>query len=190
MDESIAIQRLRQGDASGLEYLVEKYQARSLQTAWLVLRDQALAEDAVCQAFLKAFQSIRQFRQGSPFGPWFYRIVVNQALDLYRSESRFTGLDNLAPSYLQAPAPSLEAELAKAETVTELYDAMGRLPAEHRAALVLRYFVGLDDKATAQRLDKPLSTIKWWLRSARKQLRLALAPSEPEFRKELKDEPK
>lgn len=188
MDETIAIQRIRHGDASGLEYLVQKHQARALQASWLILRDQALAEDAVSQAFLKAFQKVRQLREDAPFGPWFYRIVVNQSLDLYRKEQRQTAIGEEWMEALTAPGPALEASLERAQSMEELHEAIGRLQPEHRAALVARYFLGLGEKETARRLDKPLSTVKWWLRTARQQLRLALAPNEREFRKELKDD--
>jgi RNA polymerase sigma-70 factor (ECF subfamily) len=71
MDERGAIERLQNGDVSGLELLVRRYQVRAVRTAYLVTRDQSLAEDVVQAAFVKAYERIGQFEARRSFGPWF-----------------------------------------------------------------------------------------------------------------------
>ena len=80
MDEQEAVARLQRGDISGLEPLVRRYQEPALHAAVLVCRDGALAEDLVQAAFVRAYERIGQFDARRPFGPWFIRSVVNDAL--------------------------------------------------------------------------------------------------------------
>ncbi len=82
MEEQEAIARLKRGDVGGLEALVHKYQVKAVRTAYLVVRDRALAEDIVQAAFLRAYERIGQFDAGRPFGPWFLRSVAYEFLRL------------------------------------------------------------------------------------------------------------
>ncbi|HMA33873.1 MAG TPA: sigma factor, partial [Chloroflexia bacterium] len=80
MEEAETIARLRRGDIGGLEGLVRCYQAQAVGAAFLVCRDAAQAEDIVQAAFIRAYERIGQFDAARPFGPWFLRSVVNDAL--------------------------------------------------------------------------------------------------------------
>ena len=59
MQDAEAICRLKRGEIDGLETLVERYQVRAVRTAYLVVQDEALAEDVVQETFLRIFQRIR-----------------------------------------------------------------------------------------------------------------------------------
>ena len=61
MDEQLAIQRLKNGDISGLEFLVARYQVKAVRTAFLITRDPSLAEDIVQDSFMQAFRAMRGF---------------------------------------------------------------------------------------------------------------------------------
>ena len=80
MDERGEIGRLKAGDIGGLEALVGRYHARAVGAAYLVVRDRALAEDVAQSAFVKAYEKIASFDAERPFGPWFMRMVVNDAV--------------------------------------------------------------------------------------------------------------
>mgnify|MGYP001458143392 CR=1 FL=1 len=178
MEDQIAIQRLKEGDPSGLEYLVDKYQLKATQAAWLIVRDRHTAEDLVSQGFLKAYRSIRQFKNEGRFQSWFYRIIVNLALDYLRSEKRTVEIDPTSietdDRFISQDLP-LEEWIAEKESLEELKAAFDRLHPEQRAVIVARYFLGLGEKETAQQLGKSVSTIKWRRFSAIKQLRQVLA---------------
>jgi DNA-directed RNA polymerase specialized sigma24 family protein len=73
LQEQEAIIRLKQGDISGLEILVQKYQIQAVRAAYLITRDSALAEDIVQTAFIRASELIDQFDVGRPFASWFLR---------------------------------------------------------------------------------------------------------------------
>ncbi|MEJ2353507.1 MAG: sigma factor [Anaerolineales bacterium] len=78
MDEIQAIQQLKQGNPAGLEALVKKYQVQAVRAAFLVVWNHELAEDIVQTAFLRVYERIQQFDPQRPFGPWFFKIVVNE----------------------------------------------------------------------------------------------------------------
>lgn len=71
MDERRAVERLKGGDPGGLEALVKAHQVRAVRAAYLICRDRPLAEDVVQGAFVKAYEKIKTFDEGRPFGPWF-----------------------------------------------------------------------------------------------------------------------
>lgn len=185
MEERDAVARLKRGDPGGLEGLVRRHQVRAMRAAYLVTRDRALAEDVVQAAFLRAYERIDQFDADRPFGPWFLRIVVNDALKATARRERHVSLDEASAgesavaALLRDPNPD-PATLAEAEaTRRAVWDALGKLPAPQRAAIVMRYYLGLDEAEVAGLQACPPGTVKWRLHAARKRLRTLLAPLWP-----------
>jgi RNA polymerase sigma-70 factor (ECF subfamily) len=183
MEDRIAISRIKQGDLDSLEILVNRYQAQAVQAAYLILYDRPLAEDVAQSAFVKAVERIRQFDEERPFAPWFFRIVVNDALKLAKRMQRHVPLDEVdetaAPlaQWLADPAPQPEQWLEEKQVREHLLAALHSLPPEQRAVVVMRYFLELSEAEMSMRMDRPLSTIKWWLRDARQRLRSLLETS-------------
>ena len=183
MEEQKAIARLKRGDISGLEALVRKYQVQAVRAAYLIIRDRALAEDIVQAAFLRAYERIGQFDAGRPFGPWFLRSVVNDALKAAARRERQVSLEasteggetSLA-ELLADPNPSPDELAEAAETRQAVWSALGKLPPSQRAVIVLRYYLGLSEAEMAGELACPPGTVKWRLHAARKSLRTLLRP--------------
>lgn len=178
MDDRIAISRIKQGDLSGLETLVERYQARAVHAAYLILYDRDLAEDVVQAAFVKVAEKIHQFDEELPFAPWFFRIVVNDAIKAAKRERQRVPLDidedpvtlKLA-AWLTEPAPGPGQIVEEQELRQQILKAIKSLTPEQRAVIVMRYFFEMSEADMSVRLERPISTIKWWLRDARKLLR-------------------
>ena len=186
MEEQEAIARLKRGDIGGLEALVHKYQVQAVRTAYLITRDRALAEDIVQAAFLRAYERIGQFDTGRPFGPWFLRSVVNDAVKAAARRERLVPLEVSAEGgqtsladLLADPNPG-PADMAEAAEVRQaVWTALGKLPPVQRAAIVLRYYLGLSEAEMAGELACPPGTVKWRLHAARKRLRRLLRPLWP-----------
>ena len=85
------IDRARRGEVMAYETLVRRYQDAAVRTAYVIAPD-GDAEDAVQEAFVKAYRALDRFRDGSPFRPWLLRIVANEARNRRRSAGRRTGL--------------------------------------------------------------------------------------------------
>lgn len=179
MDDQTAITRIKQGDWAGLESLVERYQARAVQAAYLIVADLPVAEDIVQTAFIKAAERIGQFDTDRPFAPWFYRIVANDALKAARKEGRSLPLE---PEWEDTPAAGIARWLTSPELPPELQieqdelrqsilQAVHGLPPEQRAVITMRYYLDLSESEMTERMERPLSSVKWWLRDARRRLR-------------------
>jgi len=182
MEEEEAIARLKQGDISGLEALVRRYQVQAVRAATLITRDRALAEDIVQAAFLRAYERIGQFDSKRPFGPWFLRSVVNDAVKAAARRERQVALEGESSDgatlaeLLADPAPGPVGRAEAAETRQAIRDALGRLSPAQRAAVVLRYYLGLSEAELAEELACPPGTVKWRLHAARQRLRTLLRP--------------
>jgi RNA polymerase sigma-70 factor (ECF subfamily) len=181
VDEGKAIARLKAGDIRGLETLVEAYYTRAMRAAYLVTHDQALAEDVVQSAFIRAYERIASFDATRPFGPWFLRSVVNGAATQAAARARVVALDADDPAAAASRAnlaiePGLRPEelLEQAETREEVWRALDQLPPPQRAAIVMHYYLGLPDAETAEQLGVPPATVRWRLHAARKRLRQLL----------------
>lgn len=191
MEETQAIHRLKRGELTGLEFLVRKHQAKAVYAAYLVLQDRQLAEDVVQNAFLRIYDRIRQFDENRPFEPWFIRIVVNAALDTAKKGNRWISLETdpdkpsgIEVDWLKSDAPSPQDLVETAEIRQTVRQSLRKLNAEQRAAIVLRYFLEMNETEMSAALHKPTSTIRWRLHEARRNLKELLrtlyqSPDEP-----------
>ena len=177
MEDQIAISRIKQGDLNSLEPLVNHYQAQAVYAAYLILYDRALAEDVAQTAFIKIAERIQQFDEGRPFAPWFFRIVVNDALKAAQKQKRHVSLEELDEStshlaqWLLDPAPQPESVLEEKQVREHILQALQSLPPEQRAVIVMRYYLDMSEADMSTKMERPLSSIKWWLRDARQRLR-------------------
>jgi RNA polymerase sigma-70 factor (ECF subfamily) len=183
MEDRIAISRLKQGDLSGLESLVNRYQSQAVHAAYLIVYDRALAEDIVRAAFVKVAERVHQFDEQRPFGPWFFRIITNDALKAARRQKRTISLDEgvdeptaQLAQWLVNPGSHPEQLVEEAETRQMILHAIQGLPPEQRVTVVMRYFLDMSEAEMSSKMDRPLSTIKWWLRDARRRLYDLLRP--------------
>ena len=86
MNDTEAINSVKQGNANAYRYLVEKYQDMAYSLAFSIVKNSEAAEEVTQDAFLKAYQNLHQFEQRAKFSTWFYRIVTNEALKLIRKK--------------------------------------------------------------------------------------------------------
>ena len=177
MDDQTAISRIKQGDLNGLETLVNRYHIQAVHAAFMIVFDRSQAEDVVQAAFIKAAERIHQFDEERPFAPWFFRIVVNDALKLARKQKRNVSLENLdepaarIAEWLTDPGIRPEPLLEQMEMRENILKAIQSLPPEQRTVIVMQYFLDMSEAEMSAKMKRPLSTIKWWLRDARKRLR-------------------
>ena len=167
------IERWRAGDRDAFEEVVDRYGLQLLRTARLILRDEALAEDAIQETFLKAWQRIGSLRDEDP-GPWLTRIAMNESISTHRRRHRVQALtERFGRLGTSKPEVSSEARL-------DLAHALDQLTAEQRAALALHYYEDLTVEDTARMLKVPVDTAKSRLKTALRRLR-ELTGSEEAF---------
>lgn len=180
MRELEGIIRLRRGEIDGMHILVRLHSLKAVRVAYLITRDQVLAEDVVQDAFLRAYERIASFDITRPFGPWFLRIVVREAVDTarcssHRREARGLDAEEIL-DLLSDISPGPEQSLEWAELRREVWDALGMLPPKQRAVIVMRYYLDLSEEEMARELGISAGTVKSRLHVARGHLRRLLRP--------------
>ena len=182
MDETQAVQQLKQGDISGLEFLVARHQVKAVRTAYLITRDLGLAEDVAQDSFLQAFRSIRGFDSTRPFEPWFMRSVVNASVKMMQRSAKQVEVGDEADeslfAELAARVESVEEQVESIEIQDQIWDAMQKLSPRQRAVIVQRYFLEMSEKEMAEEAGSAVGTVKWMLNAARERLRGLIERSE------------
>ena len=161
IEDAELIARARSGDVAAYEAIVRRYQDVAVRTAHLICPETD-ADDAVQEAFIKAFDALPRFREGSPIRPWLLRIVANEARNRRRSAGRRHGLalraaDAMVPA---RTAPGPEQIVMAAEQRSELLAALARLRDEDREVLGARFLLDLSEAETAETLGIPRGTVK------------------------------
>jgi RNA polymerase sigma-70 factor (ECF subfamily) len=187
MDETTAISRIKQGNLTGLEELVNLYQVKAVYCAFLILHERDLAEEVAQNAFVKVAQKINLYDDSRPFAPWFFRIVINDAVKLSRHNARMERLAEdtdeemtALANWLIDPHPLPEQQIEISENAELLRRALDALHPQQRAVVVMRYYLQMSESEISESLHKPLSTVKWWMRAARKRLRLMVRAEDVE----------
>ena len=147
-------------DDQALAELYDRFGRVAYGLALRILRDEALAQDAVQDAFLGVWRSADRFlAERAKASTWILTLVHRRAVDLVRREDRRRGepLD-AAPEPAAGNALEDEIELTFQRRVVQ--EALLRLPPEQREALELGYYGGLTQSELAERLGQPLGTIK------------------------------
>jgi RNA polymerase sigma factor (sigma-70 family) len=173
LSESGLVARAQSGDARAYQNLVEEHQTIAFRTAYLITGSAAEAEDAVQDAFVKAFYALGRFRPDAPFRPWVLRIVANEARNRRRSAGR---RERLALRAAEDPlsggaVPSPEAALLASEQRAELLAAVEQLRDGDRLVIAFRYFLDLSEEETAAALGWRRGTVKSRLSRALERLR-------------------
>jgi RNA polymerase sigma-70 factor (ECF subfamily) len=173
LDDAELVARAQQGDVAAYEELVRMHQGIAFRTAYLLAGSTADAEEAVHDAFLKAFQALRRFRRGKPFRPWLLAIVANEARNRRRSAGRRHALALRAAEEVRPgdAAPSPEAAVLRRERQDLVLAAVNRLSEEHRLVVACRYFLDLSEAETASILGIRTGTVKSRLSRALERLR-------------------
>jgi len=160
-DERAWVRGAQAGSASDLEALFRAFWPRAYRAAYLVAHDAAAAEDIAQESFLAAIRSLDRFDRRRPFGPWLHRIVVNRAIDYARARQL------RAESELH----ELGADPPELGDAQGLAGAIGRLPPEQRAVIVLRHLLDYTPGEIAELLELPRGTVNSRLRRGLDALR-------------------
>jgi RNA polymerase sigma-70 factor (ECF subfamily) len=179
-DDLDLVHASKNGDVAAFEQLVKRYDRKLLRIAQSVLHNTEDAQDAVQEAFLKAFQNLGKFREESQFSTWLFRITVNQSLMKLRKQRaiREVSLDedfkadvDTLPMEVIDWAPNPEQLYWASELRAILISALKQLPPTLRTVFVLRDIEGLSTDQTAEVLNLSQTAVKARLWRVRLQLR-------------------
>ena len=163
--------RAQAGDVHAAGELFVRFWRAARAAAYAVVRDMASAEDAAAEAFRVALPQLDRLRDPDRFGPWLRRIVRRVARrESTRSHRDSESLDHTLPATTPDPTLSLE----RREMALLVSQAVERLPAAEREAVVLYYFEGYAGDEAARFLDIPVGSLRRRLHDGRIRLRRQL----------------
>ena len=161
--------KARRGDREAFGALAAGTIDRLYATARLLLRDTELAEDAVQEAFTRAWRDLGSLRDPDRFEAWLYRMLVRICADLGRHRQRWRGSIVALPT--EPAEADRSAELADRDQIER---GLRRLSDAQQTVLILHYYVGLSGEEAADALGIPVGTAKSRLHYAIEALRAAL----------------
>jgi len=171
--------------------LVGRHQRRALRIAFHYVRDAADADEAVQDAFIKAYLHIGTFREELPFEVWFTRILINGCLDRIKARKRRerwiapppldpSGVERNPADYLPSRGPSPEDLVLASERRRQLNGALSKLPERQRLVFMLSHFEGRSSREVSTMTGLNESTVRVHLFRAIRRLRSLLAkPADP-----------
>ena len=181
-DEHLLVAAAKNGDGPAFEELVNRYERKILRLTWNITGNREDAEDAMQEAFLKAYSHLQDFQGDSRFYTWLVRIAANEALMKLRKrrpgefslDEPIAGDEDLMPRELDDWGPSPEQRYAQDEVREILNSAVEKLEPDFRVVFVLRDMEELSTEQTASVLGLSIPAVKSRLLRARLKLRQKL----------------
>lgn len=178
--QQVLATRAQQGDEEAFEDILDTYKGLMLHVAYSIVKDRDIAEDAVQDALIQAWQHLPSLRETRALRPWLMRIVVNQCISFKRRLAR-------SATFLQQSFVEQEMERASQiadyaegnmERNWDLARAIGKLPVKQRTALALHYYQGMTLPEMSRRLQTSENTLKKRIQMALSNLRTNLRSEE------------
>ena len=185
------VERARARDVAAFEELVERHEEKIYRLAMRFVRNETDAREILQETFLSAWRNLDSFQGKAQFASWLYRVAVNAALMLLRSQRRHpqVAVDDLTPEALGEAArvagPGLGAgddwskrpdeQFQSDELRQQIQAAVDALPESQRAVFLLRDVDGLSTEETGELLGLTVPTVKTRLHRARLALREAIS---------------
>jgi RNA polymerase sigma-70 factor, ECF subfamily len=181
-DEPVLVAAAKSGDAAAFEELVNRYERKIFRLTMNITRNREDAEDAMQDAFMKAYSHLNNFQEDSRFYTWLVRIAANEALMRLRKrrpnqvslDEPIEGDDDLMPREVQYWGPSPEQRFAQSEMHKILDQVIDQLDPDFRTVFVLRDIEELSTEETAAALGISVPAVKSRLLRARLKLRQKL----------------
>jgi RNA polymerase sigma-70 factor, ECF subfamily len=173
--------RVKAGDQSAFEYLVQKYRRPMVSFMYRMARNSAAAEDLAQEVFLRVYRSRENYEASAKFTTWLYRIATNLAVNHARDtrherpevQVSLDEPDDDTGTTLELPDASLNAEqqMVRRERMLAIRRKVEALPEQQRLAVIMHKYQQMDYKQIADVLKKSESATKSLLFRAYETLR-------------------
>lgn len=182
LDEQL-VARAQKGDERAFELLVRKYQFKIVQLVGRLVGE-ADAPDIAQEALIKAYRALPGFRGQSAFYTWLYRIAINTAKNHLVSRGRrpanqdidVTDAEQYGHTIYLSDVDTPESLILSEEIRRKVFEAIEKLPADLRQAIILREFDGLSYEEIAETMDCPIGTVRSRIFRARDAVDAVVGP--------------
>lgn len=154
------------GDQQAFEYLFTRYRDALMRLFEQRLEEKTMASDLLQETFIKVYLHINDYSKSYTFGQWIYSIARNTLIDHLRRKSGDVLLDERFRAPL-ATTPSPEESVIINQTRAHFYNALEELSPEYRQVIEMRFLEEYSYEEIAEKLGRPLNTIKTQIRRAR-----------------------
>ncbi|OGU55880.1 MAG: hypothetical protein A2V66_18125 [Ignavibacteria bacterium RBG_13_36_8] len=172
LSDSEIIESVKRGNQADYSLLIDRYKDRAFSLLKRMLKDPMDAEEVLQDCFLKAFNSLKNFRQDAKFSTWFYKITYNTALTTIASKKRqiekeMSSIDE------HFDLGKYDNEIySKAENVEQyVLKMVDKLPTRHALVLILFYIDSMSMNEISQVMGLSLVNVKVLLHRSRNSLR-------------------
>ena len=172
-DEAELISLCQRGNQEALKQVFDLYNRKVYRVAYGVLRHREEALDIVQEVFIKLFRSIKNFKGESRLSTYLYRMAVNTAIDHVRKAgkpiaSSLEGEEGFQPA--EEPEKRPDRIFLYKELEGKVNEALGKVPADQRMALILREVEGLSYQEIADSMKCSIGTVMSRLHYGRKRM--------------------
>lgn len=144
--------------------IYKEHKASITRLCYLYLKDEALAQDAAQETFIKAYRKLTDFREDSNINTWLTAIAINTCKSLMRKKSFKSTVSLNEAIYIETPQKDVE-------TILTVSEAVKSLPYNLRLVVILKYYRELKTKDIAKILRLPTATVNYRLSKAREILK-------------------
>ncbi len=165
------IQQALQGDEAAYTSIVDLYQRPVYNLCYRMLGDPIEAEDAAQETFWRAYQNLKRYDASRSFPTWLLSIAAHYCIDQQRKRRiPILSVDLLPEEDAPDPAPNPEKVVGELEESSQMRRLLGKLGAQDRAAVIMRYWYEFSEEEIARSLSLTVSAVKSRLHRARKEL--------------------
>lgn len=177
-EDSRNIKKALKGDQIAYRAILKKYHDQVYNLLYRMVHDKDEVEDLTQEAFIKAFNSLRNFNEEFAFSTWLYKIATNNCIDYIRKKKLATfsidkPLESKDGEYsFEIPDSTYEPDktLIAGQRSKILEDAVNALPEKYRQVILMRHTEDKDYQEIADELKLPLGTVKAHIFRAREIL--------------------
>ncbi len=178
MDERQLIREFLDGNASGLQALIERHQARIYSYIFVMVKNKQLADDLFQDTFVKVINTLKSgsYNDEGKFIQWVMRIAHNLVIDYFRKQKKLNLAEVVGDQYnlmdtLKVTDPSIEETLVTQQIYADIKKLMEHLPAEQKEVLYMRCYAGMSFKDIAEQTEVSINTALGRMRYALINLR-------------------
>lgn len=182
-DDRALVRRVLDGDRSAFELVMRRHNRRLYRLARATLKNDAEAEDALQETYLRAYRSLAQFKGDATLSTWLARVLLNECFGRLRRDTRRQNVIPIAGSHSEIDVESIpdndtegpDKVMIRAQMRELLEQKLDQLPAAFRTVFVLRSVEDMSVEETARCLDIPEATVRSRHFRAKSLLRESLA---------------
>lgn len=177
LSDEMLVEQILKGDINAFEQLVERYKNIVFSAAYKIIGQYQEAEDISQEVFITVYKKLYQFDKAKKFGPWIYKIAINNSITYIRKKKKTINLifdENIAQendNYIHNNSSNPQILIEQSELNSAINSAIQELPDNYRLLIIMRFHLELNNQEIADILGIKKENVEVKIHRARKALR-------------------